>query len=295
MKIRTWEYFIREVFISLKRNNWMTFASISTVALSLLILGMFLIIVLNLNNMATSLESQVQISVYLEDELSKTETEAIESKIKKMQGIEAIEYIPKEEALERFKKRLGDQQTLLTALGDTNPLPNAFEVRLLQPELVKTAAAVINEYEGVESAKFGQDIIEQLFELTKMIRIFGLVIIVFLALATIFIISNTIRLTVFARRKEIGIMKYVGATDWFIRWPFLMEGMVLGFLGSVVAMFILRSSYGAVTAKIYDTLTFLPLIPEYPFLNNISLLLLVVGTAIGALGSTISLKRFMKV
>lgn len=295
MKIRTWEYFIREVFISLKRNNWMTFASISTVALSLLILGLFLIIVLNLNNMASSLESQVQISVYLEDDLSKDQTEEIESKIKKMQGIEEIKYITKEEALERFKERLGDQQTLLTALGDTNPLPNAFEVRLLQPELVKTAAAVINEYEGVESAKFGQDIIEQLFELTRMIRIFGLLIIVFLALATVFIISNTIRLTVFARRKEIGIMKYVGATDWFIRWPFLMEGMVLGFFGSVVAMFILRSSYGAVTAKIYDTLAFLPLIPEYPFLNNISLLLLVVGTAIGALGSTISLKRFMKV
>lgn len=295
MKIRTWEYFIREVFISLKRNNWMTFASISTVALSLLILGLFLIIVLNLNNMATSLESQVQINVYLKEDLSEKKMEDIGQKIKKLSGVEEIKFISKKEAMERFKERLGDQQTLLTALGESNPLPNAFEVKLRAPEQVKAAANLINEYEGVENAKFGQDIIDQLFELTKMIRIFGFIIIVFLALATIFIISNTIRLTVFARRKEIGIMKYVGATDWFIRWPFLMEGMVLGFIGSIVATMILRNSYGAVVAKIYDTLTFLPLIPEQPFLNHLSILMIVVGTLIGALGSTISLKRFMKV
>lgn len=245
--------------------------------------------------MASHLESQVEISVYLKDDLSQKEQTAIHDKILALQGIDEINFVSKEEALKRFKERLGDQQTLLTALGDTNPLPDAFEVRLKQPEMVKTAANSINNFEGVESAKFGQDVIEQLFDLTKMIRIFGAVIIVFLAFATIFIISNTIRLTVFARRKEIGIMKYVGATDWFIRWPFLMEGMVLGFLGSIVAMLILRASYSTMTARIYDTLTFLPLIPEYPFLDQISLLLLVVGTAIGALGSTISLKRFMKV
>ncbi|WP_110955324.1 permease-like cell division protein FtsX [Anaerosinus massiliensis] len=295
MKIRTWEYFIREVFISLKRNNWMTFASISTVAVSLLILGLFLIMVLNLNNMATALESQVQINVYLHDDLSDEKMEAIGEKIQKISGVEEVQFVTKKEAMERFKQRLGDQQGLLTALGEVNPLPNAFEVKLNSPEHVKAAADAINTYEGVENAKFGQEVIDQLFELTKMIRIFGFVIIVFLAFATIFIISNTIRLTVFARRKEIGIMKYVGATDWFIRWPFLMEGMVLGFVGSIVATMVLRNSYGAVVARIYETLTFLPLIPEQPFLDRISILMIVVGTAIGALGSTISLKRFMKV
>lgn len=295
MKIRTWEYFIRETFVSLRRNNWMSFASVSTVALSLLILGLFLIIVLNLNNMASSLESQVQISVYLEDGLEDERIESIGAELKAMQGVEEVAYISKAEAMQRFKKRLGDQQSLLDALGDSNPLPNAYEVRLKQPELVKSAAETIGKFEGVESAKFGQDVVEQLFQLTKMIRIFGSIIILFLALATVFIISNTIRLTVFARRKEIGIMKYVGATDWFIRWPFLMEGMALGFLGAVVALVILRSSYGAFTRQIYETLTFLPLIPEYPFLTNISVLLIFVGTGIGALGSTISLKRFMKV
>lgn len=273
----------------------MTFASISTVALSLLILGMFLIIVLNLNNMASALESQVQINVYLHDDLSDREMKEIGEEIQAMSVVEEIKFVDKKDAMDRFKERLGDQKTLLEALEDTNPLPNAFEVKLKRPEEVKATANKINEFEGVETAKFGQDVVEQLFELTKMVRIFGFFIIVFLAMATLFIISNTIRLTVFARRKEIGIMKYVGATNWFIRWPFLMEGMVLGFLGAIVATVLLRNLYSAVTAKIYSTLAFLPLIPEYPFLNHITLLLLVVGTAIGALGSTISLKRFMNV
>ncbi len=295
MKIRTWEYFIREVFVSLRRNNWMTFASISTVALSLLILGMFLIIVLNLNNMASSLESQVQINVYLHDDLSDREMKKIGEEIKAMPVVDEIQFVDKKAAMDRFKERLGDQKTLLEALEDSNPLPNAFEVKLKRPETVKETANAINKFEGVETAKFGQDVVDQLFELTKMVRIFGFFIIVFLALATLFIISNTIRLTVFARRKEIGIMKYVGATNWFIRWPFLMEGMVLGLLGAVVAVLLLRNLYSAVTAQIYSTLAFLPLIPEYPFLNHITLLLIVVGAAIGALGSTISLKRFMNV
>jgi cell division transport system permease protein len=295
MKIRTVEHFVREVFISLKRNNWMSFASIGTVAVSLLILGMFLIVVLNLNKMAASLESQVQISVYLQDDLKQQDIDRIEGKIKDFQGIATITYIDKDKALERFKERLGDQKFLLTALGDTNPLPNAFEVTVQRPDFVKTLSESISQIDGVESAKFGQDVVEHLFDLTRMVRLFGLGIMVVLAGATVFIISNTIRLTVFARRKEIAIMKYVGATDWFIRWPFLLEGMVLGFLGGAIATIILRGSYSAVTARVYDTLTFLPLIPEYPFLNYISIAILISGTFIGALGSTISLKRFLKV
>lgn len=295
MKIRTWEYFIRETFISLKRNNWMSFASICTVALSLLILGMFLIIILNLNHMAGTLESQVQVNVYLEDELSDEEMKEIGDQIRKLPDIEEISFVDKAAAMDRLKERLGDQQSLLDALEDSNPLPNSFEVKLKQPELVKDTAKTVSAFEGVESATYGQDIVEKLFELTRMVRIVGFFIIVFLAFATLFIISNTIRLTVFARRKEIGIMKYVGATNWFIRWPFLMEGMALGFIGAIVATVILRNLYSTLAAQIYQTMAFLPLIPEQPFLNQVTFLMLVVGTAIGALGSTISLKRFMNV
>lgn len=295
MKIRTTEYFVREVFFSLKRNNWMTLASIGTVAVSLFVLGMFMLIVMNMNHMASSLESQVQISVYLQDDISDSTKRDIESDINSMQGIESVNYISKDEALDRFRERLGEQKYLLEALGDTNPLPDSFEVTVKQPEMVKTAAETIQEYKGVESTKYGQDVIQHLFEITRLIRIFGISLIVLLAVATLFLISNTIRLTVFARRKEIAIMKYVGATDWFIRWPFMLEGMVMGFFGAILSVIVLRLAYGAITEKIYDTLAFLPLVPMYPAIDHISLLIMACGMIIGALGSTISLKRFLKV
>lgn len=295
MKIRTLEYFVREAVVSLKRNSLMSFASISTVALSLLILGIFLVMVLNLNNMASTLESQVQISVYLQDNLTDLEIRETGTRISKLSGVSQVLYINKDEAMSRFKKRLGDQQGLLTALGDTNPLPNAFEVKVDKPERVKQVAEAIGQIKGVENAKFGQEVVEHLFNLTKMMRIFGLVLIIFLAMAALFIISNTIRLTVFARRKEIGIMKYVGATDWFIRWPFLIEGMMLGIGGALIAVLLLGQVYGALIQQVYQSLAFLPLIPQYPFITNISILLMVVGASIGALGSTISLRKFMRV
>ena len=295
MKIRTTEYFVSEVAHSLKRNNWMSLASIGTVAVSLFIFGMFLMLVMNMNKMAENLESQVQINVYLKDSFSRNDARGLEADLKAMQGVEKVTFVPKETAIERFKERLGDQKTLLEALDDTNPLPDSFEITLSKPEMVKTAAVAIEKFEGVEVAKYGQDVMEHLFDMTRLIRLFGLALMLVLALATLFIISNTIRLTVFARRKEIAIMKYVGATDWFIRWPFILEGMVLGLLGSIVAALILRGTYSAITVKIYDTLAFFPLIPEQPFLNYVTLMVVLGGMAIGAIGSAVSLKRFLKV
>lgn len=295
MKIRTTEYFIREAVGSLYHNGLMSIASVTTVALSLLILGIFLILVLNLNNMASILESQVQVTVYLQDSVTEKQAADLGNQIAKLPGVTHIAYVNKNEAMIRFKQRLGEQQGLLTALGDTNPLPSSFEVKVDKPERVKAVATSIGTFKGVENARFGQEIIEQLFNLTHMVRIAGFILIVFLALAALFIISNTIRITVFARRKEIGIMKYVGATDWFIRWPFLIEGMILGFGGALMAVLLLSKSYSILTQQVYETLAFLPLIPRYPFLTYISIVLLVVGTTIGALGSAISLKRYMKV
>ena len=295
MRIRTSEYFIKEAISSLKHNALMSVASVSTVALSLLILGVFLVLVLNLNHMASALESQIQVTAYLQDGMNDRDMREIGTRISKMPGVSQVLFVDKETAMTRFKERLGEQQGLLTALGDTNPLPNAFEIKLERPEQVKPAAQAISQIKGVENTKYGQEVIEQLFQLTKMLRVFGLILIIFLAMAALFIISNTIRITVFARRKEIGIMKYVGATDWFIRWPFLIEGMVLGFFGALLAVLTLIQSYSLLTERVYESLAFLPLIPKYPFLTIISAALLLVGTAIGALGSTISLRRFMNV
>ena len=295
MKMRTSEYMVRETLISLKRHNWMSIASISTVAVSLFVLGIFMILVLNMNRMASFLESQVQISVYLKDDLSKEDIRGIGNDIRDLQGIDTVEYISRADAEKRLRERLGEQAYLLDALGEENPLPDSYEVTVRDPSMVKTAAKAIAEFSGVEQTKYGQDVVEHLFDITRLIRIFGLVLMLLLAGATLFIISNTIRLTVFARRKEVAIMKYVGATDWFIRWPFVLEGIVMGFAGGVVAAIALKLVYAAAAAKIYDTLAFFPLIPEQPFMTIIGILIVISGMAIGALGSSISLKRFLKV
>lgn len=295
MKLSTSEYFIKEVYTSFKRNIWMTLASIFTVVLSLFILGFFSIVILNLNKMADTLESQVQISVYLKDDLSQEEIDETKETLSKIEGLQDIKFTTREEAMKNFKERLGDQQFLLDALDDTNPLPNSFSLTVTSPQQVKTIADTAAALDSVESVSYSQDIINHLFNLTHLIRLIGVALIILLTGAAIFIISNTIRLTVFARRKEIAIMKYVGATDWFIRWPFLLEGICLGFIGGGLATIFLYIVYNQVTQEIYEAMAFFPLIPQHPFIDYISLAILVAGIIIGALGSTISLKRFLKV
>ena len=295
MKLRTSEYVIRETFLSLRRNNWMTVASIGAVTVSLFILGMFLTIMMNMDRIVSSIESQVEISVYLKDGLSSSSIKNLREEIESMQGIKEVHYINKTQALTRFKEHLGDQQFLVEALGDSNPLPDSFEVTVKQPEMVKTAAEAISLMNGVDETKYGQDVVQHLFDITRILRICGAAIMVVLALSALFIISNTIRLTVFARRKEIAIMKYVGATDWFIRWPFVLEGMVMGFFGALIAAVILRFAYSMLTAKIYSAMAFFPLIPVFPFMNYIAVVILISGMIIGAIGSTYSIKRFLKV
>lgn len=264
MKLSTSEYFIKEVYTSFKRNIWMTLASIFTVVLSLFILGFFSIVILNLNKMADTLESQVQISVYLKDDLSQEEIDETKETLSKIEGLQDIKFTTREEAMKNFKERLGDQQFLLDALDDTNPLPNSFSLTVTSPQQVKTIADTAAALDSVESASYSQDIINHLFNLTHLIRLIGVALIILLTGAAIFIISNTIRLTVFARRKEIAIMKYVGATDWFIRWPFLLEGICLGFIGGGLATIFLYIVYNQVTQEIYEAMAFFPLIPQHP-------------------------------
>lgn len=295
MKISTSEYFIKEVYLSFRRNGWMALASVGTVMLSLFILGFFALVVLNLNKMADTLESQVQISVYLKADVEKGGTDAIEKELKQLNGVQSIKFIPKEQAIEKFREQLGDQQFLLDALDGTNPLPDSFALTASSPELVRDLARQAESIEGVESVSYSQDIVDHLFGLTHLIRLTGAAVIVLLFGAAIFIISNTIRLTVFARRKEIAIMKYVGATDWFIRWPFLLEGIVLGFAGGGIASLLLYAVYINITNEIYQVMAFFPLIPVHPSMDYAAAALTVCGMLIGAAGSALSLKRYLKV
>lgn len=295
MSLGTKEYFVKETFKSIKRNQLMSFASVSTVAVSLLVLGMFLLMVMNANNLAKYLESQVQVSVYMEDGASQNAIATTEKSLKALPGVVKVTSINKDQAMAKFKKRLGDQNRLLDALGEENPFPNSFDVQVDKPERIAQIVPKIDEMKGVETAKFGQEVVEHMFKLTELLRMGGMLLVFLLALATLFIISNTIRITVFARRREVSIMKYVGATNWFIRWPFLLEGMFLGFAGSVVATLVLMQIYLALQEKVYTTLAFFPLIPAWPFLGYLSLFLIITGTAIGAAGSCIPLRKFLDV
>ena len=295
MRFSTKQYFIKETYKSIRRNGFMSFASISTVAVSLLVLGMFLMIFLNTNNLAQYLENQVQISVYMQDSATDKELASVKDKLTKMPGVVKVTQVNKQQALERFKKRLGDQEQLLNSLGKENPFPNSFEVQVDNPDRIKVLTPQIGQLPKVETAKFGQEVVEHLFQLTKILRLGGIVLVVFLAMATLFIISNTIRLTVFARRKEVIIMKYVGATDWFIRWPFLLEGMTLGFFGAVVAFVLINSIYASLLDRIHATLAFLPLLPTSPLLLYVELFRAAAGTGTGAVGSYISLRKFLRV
>ena len=279
----------------MRRNGLMSLASISTVALSLFILGVFACGVVNLNNLASHLESQVQISIYLKDNLTTPQVMELGKKLKALPDLKEIEFVTKDEAMKRFKERLGEQQQLVDSLDGHNPLPTSYVLTFNTPDQVKSTAELVSKYPEVESTHYGQDVIEQIFEVTKIIRIDGIILIGFLAGATLFIISNTIRLTVFARRKEIGIMKYVGATNGFIRWPFLLEGMFLGAIGGIIAGLATWQFYQYVTAQVVANFAFMPLVPLMPFIYQLSGGLVGVGIIVGAIGSTISLKQYMKV
>ena len=295
MKPRTLKYFFKEALKSMKRNGLMTLASISTVALSLFMLGVFLCGVINLNNMASSLENQVQLSIYLKDGLTTEQIMSVGKQIKAIPNLKKLEFVNKEQAMKEFKERLGDQQQLVDALGGVNPLPNSYVLTFDNPSDVKATAKLAKTFQGVESTHYGQDIVEELFRITQVIRIGGIVLIAFLAAATLFIISNTIRLTVFARRKEIAIMKYVGATNGFIRWPFLIEGMMLGLIGAIIAVLCVGEFYHFITMEVSESLAFFPLVPMFPFFYDVALYILGGGIVVGAIGSTISLKQYMKV
>lgn len=295
MNFSTKEYFVRETYKSIRRNGFMSIASISTVAVSLMVLGIFLLMFFNTNNLAQHLEKQVQVGVYMRDDASQDELDAMKVKLEKMNGVVKVTPISKKEALERFKERLGDQQKILESLGGDNPFPNSFDVQVKSPDVIKEITNEITKMPKVETARFGQDVVEHLFHLIRVLRFSGIMIALFLGAATLFIIVNTIRLTVFARRKEVEIMKYVGATDWFIRWPFMLEGMTLGFLGAVAANILLNISYASLMNTIHATLAFLPLLPTQPLMTYLTIFLLLAGIGIGALGSYISLRKFLRV
>lgn len=295
MKIRTWAFFSGQAFSSMRRNSWMTIASIGTVAVTMIVFGVFLLLAGNLTNFAGDIESQVEISVFLQDEITSQQVDQLAQQLMELEQISLVKYVSKEEALLRMCDMYGENADFLAGLEEDNPLRNGFEIRTHRPDQVLDIVPVLRTYDGVAEVQYGQGVVEQLFAATGVLRIVALGLMGGLAAAATFIIANTIRITVFARRREINIMKYVGATDWFIRWPFVIEGATLGLVGSLVAAGLISWSYGAAVSKLALSLPFLPLITPWPYLWQVTGWLVLIGISLGVVGSTISLRRFLRV
>ncbi|WP_029687885.1 permease-like cell division protein FtsX [Thermoanaerobacter sp. A7A] len=295
MLFRNLKYFLKEGFSNLARNRLMTIASITSVMAAMLILGLFLVIILNVNSLTNQVESQLELKAFLKDNISEQQVTQIGNDIKKIPGVTSVVFESKEEALRKFKQQLGDKSYLAEGLEKDNPLPQSYIVKVKDAGLMKDISNEIKQINGVDKVSYGQDVVDKLLGIIKIIRIVGLSIIFILFIISIVIISNTIKLGVFARRREINIMKYIGATDWFIRWPFLIEGVVLGLVGALLSVALLVLIYGYVLDIINNKLIVFQLLPLEKIVGDILVYFSVIGAIIGALGSGLSIKRFLNV
>ena len=297
MKGRTLSRHIRESFKSLGRNSWMTFASISAVTVTLLLVGVFTIIMLNLNNVAKDLENDVEIKVLVDiiadSEEAKLAEEKLINEIRELPDVAEVVYSSKDEELQILIKNFGDE---LSLYEQNNPLYNVLYVKAVNPQQTAEVAKAIEAFDNIYEVKYGEGKVEKLFNVINISRNVGIVLILGLLFTAMFLISNTIRITIIARKDEIEIMKLVGATNSFVRIPFVIEGMLLGLLGSIIPIVVVSviyyNIYQVVTPKLKGEL--LQLLPTTPLLYQVNGLLIVLGMFIGIWGSFMSVRKFLK-
>lgn len=298
MKIRTVGHSAGDAFRNLWRNRLMSVASVSSVAATLVILGIVFILIVNINSMTESVKVQFDSAqVYLNDGLEQAQIQKIEKQIRSIDGVKDVVFEDRETALKKMKASWKENGSLLDGL-ESNPLPDSFVVVLKNLSYSKPVVSELKNLEGVEDVKYYQDIITKLLEVTRFIRTMGFSVIAVLIAVSTFIIANTIKLAVAARRREINIMKYVGATNWFIRWPFLVEGTILGLLGAFTAALIIfivyRYTYGMFTSRFY-VLIAAYIVPVQAIMGDLLIIFSVLGAGIGALGSINAMRRFLNV
>jgi len=289
-------FFLKEAFGSLKRNYFMTIAALVTVFLSIVVLGGVLVFVYTTDALLKEVEEKVEITVYLRTDPDPSESEvgAMQTEIMSWPEVKSSIFVSKTDALERLKEDFKDNPEILEGLTG-NPLPASFEIALVDPQ---TVDAVARRFEGdpiVDEVRYGKEIADKLFTFTSQARNFLLIFIVLLGIVAILLISNTIRLSIFARKREVEIMKLVGATNWFIRWPFLIEGVTVGFIGALAATVVVLLLNSFLVGKIRDSMPFMAVpLDAVPYVL-VTIILIAVGVVIGAVGSGIGLRRFLKV
>ena len=262
----------------------------------MMILGVFFVITVNVNLFTEMVKSDYdQVEVFLKDSTSDVEAQQIMDEVERHDHVKQVEYRTKEDALKILKKRWGESSYLLDSLGQ-NPLPNSVLITVESLESAGEVTDFVSGFDGIEDIKYYKETVEKLTKVTGFLQLAALVVMVFLVVVSVVVVSNTIKLTVFARAREISIMKYIGATNWFIRGPFLVEGIIIGIFASLVSAgitFLLYSKVVELIGTQVMTILSSPLVPAGYLAVNLICIFLAMGVSIGACGSIISMRRFL--
>ncbi len=297
MNINTFKFYITDALKSLKRNRTISFASIITVTATLFIMGVFILLMQNINIGMSNIESQVQIQLFLNDNITNKEQENIDQKLSTISGIRSVTFQDKSEALEKFNKQVSENNSSLLNNYDSsnNPLPNSYIIELESPDISQQVISSIKSMPGIESIGNDQDFVNKIILISKNAKWVGISLFILMVSVSIFLISNTIKLTIYSRRREIGIMKFVGATDWFIRWPLIIEGAIIGLFGAMCSNILVYYLYKLVFIKINENLILINLLSPSYITQTLQLQFILVGILIGSVGSFLSLYKFLKV
>lgn len=299
-------YFFRETLSSFRRNWVMSLVAVTIIYISLLLVGAFFLTSSVLSNIISSVEAKVSVQIFLKDGAAPADVQTLQGNVLRIPNVKGVSYVSKEEALKRFKERMKNTPQLIDQLRG-NPLPASLEVALVDPREVKavvtaikkdpTLAKVIKNPANPEASdiKYGQDIVERLFRLTGIVRGFALAFLILLLVVSLVLIGNTIRLAIYSRRREIGIMRLVGASNWFIRTPFLMEGVLQSIIGSLLAILTLVAAQSVIVPWLQTTLAFLQISVPFATVAQLVALLIGAGVLIGLAGSGVAVRRYLKV
>ena len=297
-------YFFRESLTGFTRNLSTTLGSIITIFLSLLIIGIFCIAGAVVNNVVASVENQVSITAYVKDDASDADIEKVMKTIEGYDGVESVSFTTKDQALDNFRKSTSNPE-IVDQLDGENPLPASIDVQLDAQSVQNIASEILanqdfvdicdNADDPTDSLQYGQKTVDKLFSLTNAIRTAGIALIALLIFIAFIFINNTIRLAILARRKEIAIMRLVGASNGFIRGPFLAEGALHALIGALLAIFVLEIARNLGLPQMAVALPWLPIGVDFGMFLLIYLAMLVAGLVIGLLGSLFAMSRYLKV
>ena len=298
MKHSIFGYLLGEGFRNVFHNKKSSGASLAIMCATMLIFGLFFMIIENLNNAVKTLETQQGIQVFIQKTATDAQMEQIGEQIQAIDGVNKVTFVSKEDALNQTKEKLKDKQALIAGWDESNPFKASYLVTLTDLKLSYQVQDEIKKIDNIDSIQSRDETINGLVAIANGVRIVSAVILTLLVLISIFIIGNTIKLTVHARRKEISIMKYVGATDSFIRWPFVIEGIIIGIVAALLSILVLGIAYSLITNAAANSIISTMGIKLLSFTDMTTLLVIVymvLGIGIGALGSSISMRKYLQV